>query len=184
MNDEKKITWVHYVLYVQLFIVLAGVDQFTKNLITKSLAVSQVKPIIGNFFSLMYVKNRGSAFSLLANKNWGITILSVISAIALVVILFVAFFVLVKYKSTRLSLCLIFLSAGTLGNLIDRIRLHYVVDFLRFDFGSYTFPIFNVADICITVSCIVLAVLLIFSDRFIPEIPFNSKKDNDEESDD
>jgi len=180
MNEEKRITWVHYILYVQLFVVLAGVDQFTKNLVTKSMAVSQVKPIIDNFFSLMYVKNKGSAFSLLASKDWGITILSVISAIALVVILFVAFFVLAKYKSTRLSLCLIFLSAGTLGNLIDRVRLHYVVDFLRFDFGSYTFPIFNVADICITVSCIVLAVLLIFSDRFIPEIPFGSKKGEEE----
>ena len=179
MNEEKRITWIHYVLYVQLFIVLAGVDQFTKNLVTKSMAVSQVKPIIDHFFSLMYVKNRGSAFSLLANKNWGITILSVISAIALVVILFFAFFVLAKYKSTRLSLCLIFLSAGTLGNLIDRVRLHYVVDFLRFDFGSYTFPIFNVADIYVTLSCVVLAVLLLFSERFIPEIPFSSKDEEE-----
>ena len=72
-------------------------------------------------------------------------------------------------------MCLIFLAAGTLGNLIDRVRLKYVVDFLRFDFGSYTFPIFNVADICVTLACIFLAILLIFNEKFIPEVPFSDK---------
>ena len=90
---------------------------------------------------------------------------------------FLSFFVLVKYRSRRLSICLIFLSAGTLGNLIDRIRLKYVVDFISVQFGSYQFPIFNVADICITLSCIALAVLLFFNEKFIPEIPFSSKKE-------
>ena len=118
-----------------------------------------------------------------ANQSWGVKVLSIVSAIALVVVLFIAFFVLTKFKSTRLCTCLIFLAAGTLGNLIDRVRLNYVVNFLRFDFGSYTFPIFNVADICVTVSCIVLAVLLIFSDRFIPEIPFSSDKSEEEKHD-
>ncbi|MBR2750241.1 MAG: signal peptidase II [Clostridiales bacterium] len=185
MNEynTRKVTWITYTLYVELFIVLAGIDQFTKSLITKSFAVAQIKPVINNFFSLMYVRNKGSAFSLFANQKWGVTVLSVISSIAFVIILAIAFFVLAKFKSRRLCLCLIFLAAGTLGNLIDRIRLHYVVDFLRFDFGSYTFPIFNVADIYVTLSCIVLAILLFFSDKFIPEIPFGDKK-KDEEDDD
>ncbi|MBO4494903.1 MAG: signal peptidase II [Clostridiales bacterium] len=185
MNDEspKKVTWITYSLFAELFLLLAGIDQFTKDLITKSFAVAQIKPVIKNFFSLMYVRNKGSAFSLFANQKWGVKFLSIISSIALVVILFLAFYVLAKFKSRRLCACLIFLAAGTLGNLIDRIRLQYVVDFLRFDFGSYTFPIFNVADICVTLSCIVLAVLLFFSDRFIPEVPFNGSK-KDEKKDD
>jgi len=185
MNDysRKRVNWLSYTLYVELFILLAGIDQFTKSLITKSFADAQIKPVINGFFSLMYVKNKGSAFSLFANQKWGVTVLTVISSIALVVILFLAFFVLAKFQSRRLCTCLIFLAAGTLGNLIDRIRLHYVVDFLRFDFGSYTFPIFNVADICVTVSCIVLAVLLFFSDRFIPEIPFGSSNKEEDKDD-
>ncbi|MBP5493148.1 MAG: signal peptidase II [Clostridiales bacterium] len=182
MNDEKrKVSWITYSLWIELFVVLTGIDQFTKSLITKSLAYAQVKPVIKGFFSLMYVRNTGSAFSMLSNKSWGITFLSVISAIALVVILFLAFFVLAKYKSRRLSLCLIFLAAGTLGNLIDRVRLKYVVDFLRFDFGSYTFPIFNVADICVTLSCIALAILLFFNEKFIPEVPLGDKKEEEDE---
>lgn len=180
-NELKKPTWLTYSIYVEILILLTGIDQFTKSLITKSLAYAQVKPIIKGFFSFMYVRNTGSAFSFLSGEKWGVTFLAVISAIALIVLLFLAFFVLKKYRSRRLSMCLIFLSAGTLGNLIDRVRLKYVVDFLRFDFGSYTFPIFNVADICVTLSCIVLAVLLIFSEKFIPEIPFSGKKEDDEE---
>jgi signal peptidase II len=179
MNELKKPTWITYVLWGELFVVLVFIDQFTKSLITKSQALYTMYPIIKDFFSLMYVRNTGSAFSMFADKSWGVTFLSVISALSLLVLLFLAFFVLVKYRSRRLSVCLIFLSAGTLGNLIDRVRLHYVVDFLRFDFGNYTFPIFNVADIYVTLSCVVLAVLLIFSERFIPEIPFSSKDEEE-----
>ena len=178
MNRElKKPTWMTYVIFSELFVVLVFIDQFTKDLIVKSLALSQVDPIIDNFLSLMYVRNTGSAFSLFSNKSWGVTVLSVISSLALILLLFLAFFVLARFRSRRLSVCLIFLSAGTLGNLIDRIRLKYVVDFIRFDFGSYTFPIFNVADIYVTLSCIVLAVILLFNEKYIPEIPFGGKKE-------
>ena len=182
MNRElRKPTWMTYVIFSEIFVVLVFIDQFTKDIIVKSLALSQVDPIIKNFLSLMYVRNTGSAFSMFSNKSWGVTMLSVISALALVLLLFLAFFVLVRFRSRRLSIVLIFLSAGTLGNLIDRIRLKYVIDFIRFDFGSYTFPIFNVADIYVTLSCIVLAVMLLFNEKFIPEIPFSSKKDEEQE---
>ncbi len=182
MNRElRKPTWMTYVVFSEIFVVLVFIDQFTKDIIVKSLALSQVDPIIKNFLSLMYVRNTGSAFSMFSNKSWGVTMLSVISAMALILLLFLAFFVLVRFRSRRLSIVLIFLSAGTLGNLIDRIRLKYVIDFIRFDFGSYTFPIFNVADIYVTLSCIALAVMLIFNEKFIPEIPFSSKKDEEKE---
>lgn len=182
MNKElRKPTWMTYVIFSELFVVLVFIDQFTKDLIVKSLALSQVDPIIKNFLSLMYVRNTGSAFSMFASKSWGVTMLSVISTVALIVLLFLSFFVLVRFRSRRLSVVLIFLSAGTLGNLIDRIRFKYVIDFIRFDFGSYTFPIFNVADIYVTLSCIVLAVMLLFNEKFIPEIPFSSKEEEKQE---
>lgn len=178
MNKElKKPTWMTYVLFSELFVVLVFIDQFTKDLIVKSYALAQKDPIIDGFFSFMYVRNKGSAFSMFSEKSWGITFLSTISSIALVLLMVLAFFVLARFRSRRLAFCLIFLSAGTLGNLIDRIRLKYVVDFICFDFGSYTFPIFNVADIYVTLSCIVIAVLLIFNEKFIPEIPFSTPKE-------
>ena len=58
------------------------------------------------------------------------------------------------------SMALLF--AGAVGNLIDRFRLHYVVDFIRFDFGNYTFPIFNIADICAVLGTIMLICIMIF----------------------
>ncbi len=180
MNEElKKPNWFTYFLFGELFVLLVIIDQFTKFMITQSMAYQGIRPIINDFLSFHYVRNTGSAFSMFADKSWGITMLSVISGLALLVLMFLSGFVLCKFRSRRLSILLIFLSAGTLGNLIDRVRLEYVIDFIRFDFGSYTFPIFNVADIYVTCSCILLAICLIFSDKFIPEIPFDGKKNED-----
>lgn len=182
MNNElKKPNWFTYTLWAELFALLVIIDQFTKFMITQTMAYQGMRPIIDKFLSFHYVRNTGSAFSLFADKSWGITMLSVVSFIALLAILFMAFFVLYKYRSRRLSALLIFLAAGTLGNLIDRVRLEYVIDFIRFDFGDYTFPIFNVADIYVTCSCILLAICLIFNEKFIPEIPFDGKKDSEED---
>ena len=184
MNEElRKPNWFTYFLFGELFVLLVIIDQFTKFMITQSMAYQGIRPIINDFLSFHYVRNTGSAFSMFADKSWGITMLSVISGLALLALMFLSGFVLYKYRSRRLSIILIFLSAGTLGNLIDRVRLEYVVDFIRFDFGSYTFPIFNVADIYVTCSCILLAICLIFSDKLIPEIPFNGKKKEDDGSD-
>ena len=62
---------------------------------------------------------------------------------------------------------LMLIVTGAIGNLIDRFRLKYVVDFLRFDFGSYTFPIFNFADICATCATALLLILVIFDNKTI-----------------
>ncbi|MBQ0012820.1 MAG: signal peptidase II [Clostridiales bacterium] len=185
MNEElKKPNWFTYLLFSEVFAILVIIDQFTKFVITQSMAYQGMRPIIDDFLSFHYVRNTGSAFSMFADKSWGITMLSIISMIALAVMLFLAYFVLYKFRSRRLSIILLFLSAGTLGNLIDRVRLDYVIDFIRFDFGSYTFPIFNVADIYVTCSCILLAICLIFSNKLIPEIPFNDKKESDDSDED
>ena len=109
MNKElKKPTWITYMLFGELFLLLVLIDQFTKIMITQTLAFAQMRPIINGFFSFMYVRNTGSAFSMFADKSWGITVLSVISSIAFVLIIGCAFFVLAKYRSRRLSLLLIF----------------------------------------------------------------------------
>ena len=122
------------------------------------------KVIIPDFFSLYYVRNTGSAFSLFADKPWGIYFLSGVSILLGVVI----FVLMIKssargFKLISLSFCL--LTSGAFGNLIDRIALRYVIDFLRFDFGTYTFPIFNFADICAVLGTILLICIIIFSSK-------------------
>ncbi|SCW27620.1 signal peptidase II [Ruminococcaceae bacterium YRB3002] len=146
--------------------VLIGLDQLSKLLIVNDMSLNEKKVLIDGFFSLHYVQNTGSAFSFLADKSWGIYVLSGIS------LLFGLFTLYVMIRGflngyTRFSIAMLLVTAGAFGNLIDRFRLHYVVDFLRFDFGSYTFPIFNVADSFAVVGSILLIIfILVFSKEF------------------
>lgn len=144
-----------------MFIIL---DQFSKYLIDRDMEYFELREVIPGFFSLNYVRNTGSAFSMFADKSWGIYLLSGISLVCSILLVFLIYRSAKKMDalSTWVSMSLILLFSGAVGNLIDRIRLNYVVDFLRFDFGSYTFPVFNVADICAVVGTGILIFILIF----------------------
>lgn len=148
-------------LFLVLAAVLVGLDQLTKYAIVTSFQLHTGWSVIDNFLSLYYTRNTGSAFSFLADKEWGIYVLSAFSSILAIVVLFYLF-KSVKVGEYLVSCSLSMLFAGAVGNLIDRFRLHYVVDFIRFDFGAFTFPIFNVADICAVVGTIMLIVILLF----------------------
>ena len=143
---------------------LVTVDQFLKKLIDTEMDYYGQKVIIPDFFSLYYVRNTGSAFSLFADKPWGIYFLSGVS-----ILLGVVIFVFMIKSSVRgfklISLAFCLLTSGAVGNLIDRIAYRYVIDFLRFDFGSYTFPIFNFADICAVLGTILLICVIIFDSK-------------------
>lgn len=110
--------------------------------------------IIPNFFYLTLAKNTGAAFSLLENK-----------IIFFIIIAFIVIYYIFKYsikedidKLEQVSYIL--LIGGIIGNLIDRIIYGYVVDYLRFIIFSYNFPIFNLADICITIGAIFLIIII------------------------
>ena len=147
--------------FMLLIAVLIGVDQITKYLIVSSFQLHHGEALINNFLTFYYVQNTGSAFSFLADKAWGLYVLSAFSAV-LSIVVFVFLIKSIRVEEYLVSCSLALLFAGAIGNLIDRIRLHYVVDFIRFDFGSYTFPIFNVADICAVVGTFMLIIILIF----------------------
>lgn len=136
---------------------LIALDQWTKILAVSALGDGHIIPIIRNVLVLMYIENRGAAFGIFQN---GTVILSVISAIA--VAAFVVFYQKIppetKYRPIRIIL--VFLTAGAAGNLIDRVMLHYVRDFIYFQLID--FPVFNVADIYVTCSVFVLVILLLF----------------------
>jgi signal peptidase II len=137
--------------------VLLVLDQLSKLWILEHFQLGQSLPIIAHFFSLTYVRNTGAAFSLLATAHpaFRVPFFLIMPCMALAII-GLAFFKLKnseKYPALGYALIL----AGAFGNLIDRLRFGYVVDFLDFYVGPYHYPVFNVADsaICVGVGFLV-----------------------------
>ena len=157
-----------------MFILLLVVaDQISKNYVTSKLDLNGQIVVIKDFFSIHYVRNTGSAFSFLADKSWGIYVLTGISLIFGLVLLCLSVFAFL-HEHNKIGLCLAMISAGAAGNLCDRFVFKYVVDFIRFDFGSYTFPIFNLADCYAVIGTILLIIYILFSsedfDKFWNEL--------------
>ncbi len=174
------------VLYVFLVILLVTVDQFIKKVIDTEMEYNSIKPVIPGFFSLHYVRNTGSAFSLFANKDWGIYFLSGMSLV-LGILIFILMLIAASRSMKLISLAFCLLASGALGNLVDRVWLKYVIDYLRFDFGTYTFPIFNFADICAVVGTILLICIIIFGSKYFEsfwQIIFKKKEKKKEETED
>jgi signal peptidase II len=141
---------------ISLIIFLIFCDQISKLAILKRLHQNDSIPVINNIFHITLVYNTGSAFGAFRDHNW---ILSYISVFAIVMILYM----LVRRPrfSAKVYLrlwqgALLFILCGASGNLIDRVRLGYVVDFLDFRF----WPVFNLADSFITCGVFVLLFLL------------------------
>lgn len=132
-------------------------DQWTKILAVKNLMNQSPYSIVNGVFELLYSENRGAAFGMLQGKK----IFFLLVAIA---VLSVAIYAISRMPATKkyipLHLVAMFLSAGAVGNMIDRFTRGYVVDFLYFKLID--FPIFNVADCYVTVSMAVFMVLFLF----------------------
>ncbi len=136
-------------------------DQITKIYASSHLKGEDVKAFIPYVFDLIYVENRGAAWGMFADRRW---VFMSISTVAVILMTCMLFFYAKEHKMFCLSLAAII--SGGIGNMIDRVANGYVVDFLRFSFYP-DFPVFNVADIFVTVGCICLAVYMIFIDKTI-----------------
>lgn len=140
-------------------VILAGVllDQFTKALAITHLKDQKPFIIMKDIFQLEYLENRGAAFGLFQNQR----IFFFISVIVIcVVVIWFYLHVPMERRFFPLRACAMLIVAGALGNCIDRVRLNYVVDFLYFKLID--FPVFNVADIYVTVSTFALVILIFF----------------------
>lgn len=137
--------------------VLLFLDQYTKDLAVSALKDQPSIPIIKNVFELSYVENRGAAFGMLQNRQWMFIILTAAVLVALGWIFHKMPF---EKRYIPARFCITGLTAGAVGNLIDRVSQGFVVDF--FYFKLIDFPVFNVADIYVVVTIILLAVLLLF----------------------
>ena len=143
------------ILFFAGIALITVLDQFTKFLAVAKLMPKGTFPIIKEVFHLTYLENKGAGFGVFANHTHLLSIASIVIVAAVLA------YVLVKRpKDKLLNLSLMFMIGGAVGNLIDRVTLGYVVDFL--DFRLINFPIFNVADCFITVGAVMLAVYIIF----------------------
>ncbi len=123
-------------------------DQVTKAALSRYLYEGQILEVMPGFFSLVYFKNPGAAFGIFTDGGITRTLFLVaVQAVALVVI----GFLLKQSRDPAASFALSMIAGGAIGNLIDRIRLGSVVDFLDFHLGGFHWPAFNVADSAITV---------------------------------
>ncbi len=142
---------------IAIIITVAAVvlDQLSKYLIVENMELYSEAPFIPHVLAFYRTENRGAAFSMLSDSRW---VFMLLSTVAMGLILFL----LVKeYKRHPLmTVALSMVLGGGVGNMIDRVRLGYVVDFFRFEFVD--FAIFNVADSFITVGAVLLAVYVLF----------------------
>ncbi len=132
-------------------------DQLTKYIAVVHLKDKPAISIIPDVLELSYLENRGAAFGMLQNQKIFFVFVAVI---ILAVIGYVLFKMPEKKKYAALHVLLVLIASGAVGNLIDRLRLDYVVDFISF--VLIHFPIFNVADIYVTVATTILVLLLLF----------------------
>ena len=152
---------MQFLYYVLFALGVVAADQFTKYLTVANIALGQDVPFIPGFLGLTYLQNTGAAFSSFEGQQW------------LFAIVFAVFTGLVLWEYFRQPMpfttferwCIAAIYGGGLGNMIDRVRLGYVVDMIETEFMS--FPVFNVADCFITCGCIAMIVsLFLFNKEF------------------
>ena len=142
--------------YLAVSLAVLFLDQWTKGIITRTMDVHQSRTIVANVFDLTYVRNSGAAFGLFASVDSALKAI-LLNSVAVIVFLIVSAYALrSSHKSVRLQVGLALILGGAVGNLLDRVRFGYVVDFLDFAVSGHHWPAFNVADSAI---CIGVAVL-------------------------
>ncbi len=166
MNVKKCLK--QYGIPVLFIALLVFIDQFTKYMITSGFELYESRPVIPGVFHVTYIRNEGMAWGLFQGWRFAFLIITIP-----VIILFAYFFVNIRNETDTkfrvLRILILFIISGAIGNMIDRIRLAYVVDFL--DFTLIKFPIFNVADIYVTCCMITFFVICLF---FLKDEDFNT----------
>ncbi len=170
---SKTAKFKSFILCTLFIAALVALDQYTKSLAVRYLMGKEDLPIIKDVLVLRFLEggNRGGAFGILYGHRYFFL------AVSLIFILIMAYLLIrlpatKKYTILKFFICLI--TAGAIGNFIDRLKTGSVVDFIYIIYIN--FPIFNVADIYVTVSSFALAILILFVYK---EDDLNMKKAND-----
>ena len=147
--------------YLFLVILTLCLDRWTKSLIQNHFSLNESVSVIDGLFNITYVRNTGVAFGIFSSISSPAksVLLSLFTTIAAVVV--VIYSVRSPVRNRLLQVALGFILGGALGNLYDRIRFGYVIDFLEFYFRSYHWPSFNVADSAISTGVVLLGIEII-----------------------
>lgn len=156
MHRGGEIVMRRWTLFGMITVLGLILDQATKLYIDHSMQLFQSIPVLDNFFHITYVRNRGAAFSFLSHASWRLPFFIGVSIVAAIAILIAFFRLRNDQKLAQISLAMIF--SGAVGNLIDRMRMGEVIDFLDVHWYQHHWPAFNVADSMICVGVFLLAI--------------------------
>jgi signal peptidase II len=149
--------------YVQLGVttgLIVLLDQITKFYVDSSMRLHESIPVIQGLFSITHVRNPGAAFGFLADASPLFRSIFFVAVTVLAIILVVHYIWKSRAEEPFLTFALSLILSGAVGNLIDRVRLGEVIDFLDVYIGSYHWPAFNVADSAISVGAVILFIEL------------------------
>lgn len=148
----KKVTIFSLIVFI--------IDQIVKLIVSFNLDLNSSIAVIDDFFYISNVRNYGAAFSILYGNRLLLVVVSIIA-------LFIIYRYLIKGNCNRKIDIFIYslLIGGTLGNLFDRIFYGYVIDYLDFNILGYSFPVFNIADMCIVISIIFLVFIMFVGEK-------------------
>jgi len=148
-NIRKKMLWS------VLVAVIVIIDQVSKYIVVKNMDLHDEITIFKGFFNLYYVRNKGAGLGMLANARWVFMSLTTVIIVASIILIAIDYF-----KHWLAELSIVFIIAGGIGNMIDRVFLGEVVDFFQFQIKYFDF-IFNIADIFVTFGTILFVIYFI-----------------------
>jgi signal peptidase II len=146
---------VHWNVFIGIAAAVVVLDQLTKSWLVANVAAGEVKGVVGDWIRLVYHQNSGALFGLFRDQAILFGLLSIV-----VIALIVGYHARAG-RSLYMSLALGFLLGGAIGNLLDRLRLGYVVDFVDIGIGDLRFYTFNVADAAISTAIVLLVAVAI-----------------------
>lgn len=174
-TDRRK-RIIFLAVSIVVFALIIFLDQWTKSYFSSYVKDNGKITVIDGFFYITNVINTGAAWSFLADVSWGQLLFKILTPIAIV--FFVLFYVVAfKNKYKLLQIALVFIIGGTVGNYIDRLSINGVVDFISLVFGSYEFPVFNLADSFLVVGVIMIFIHYLFLDKNAIFKKKNAKKE-------
>jgi signal peptidase II len=154
---------LNYLILICVSTVVLIIDQATKIYIDRSMDLHSTITVVENFFNITYLRNKGAAFGVLANTSYRLPFFIMVSLVAIIVIMVVFARLRPDQRFTAFTLALIL--SGAFGNLIDRVRLGEVIDFLDAHWYDHHWPAFNIADSAICVGVFLLAIDMFIEER-------------------
>ncbi|MFC1606656.1 signal peptidase II [Candidatus Latescibacterota bacterium] len=142
-----------YLWLVVIFIVAVAADQLTKIAVDNSFELYETRSLFGSYFQLTYIRNAGAAFGISVG---GPTIMFAATLLVTIILAYLFFKGMLRPEHALGKAAVILVFAGAIGNIIDRIRLGEVIDFIDMGVGLRRWPVYNFADIYVTIGMIVL----------------------------